>query len=511
MTGDFPSISRIKSHAVVLALLTVSPLRAQVPSKAAGNLGTVLQTTEQKVLSTCESWPPKLATKAGDQSKDRSDRHLVDGTTVITSQLASALSIDPTLEPYEYDASFMRMLDSVGTYDPNVSNDQLLGVALSVDPSLLHLWGTDLLTAKYDCLSMLGLAGQAGSNYAIPFFSLNAALKANQNASSNQTSTFIFGTFQSPIDFLYHSPDQTQRLFAGLKAIDWRLHHPAPGGDQYVSTTHVLAISKSYLASETTSLLGNMKAGLTFSVANLSADLTGQYSTSLQANSNSYITYFWQPTLKHLEPLDILVSFVGSNLPQLVPDTAELRPGIVDFAVSAIAGWPDDLCNTGEWKLTAQNPNFNPGPVTMSKGAPAAGLPVCTITLGFSLPIGVAPAPPPSSAIANPQLSLQNKKDNAISIGLPLSKSLTLVGSSQAAVSVVPAKWDTVMDATNQKTYVYWAIPGHVDVPNGRQISSMKIKTGDFACRISDTSSLPISEVKLEGAAASHSAIKEWA
>lgn len=502
------------SFVLVLLTTAAAPLRAQSPpqgtlfNQASNNLGSILQTSAQKVLSTCQSWPPRLAKKPSDQNKGPDNRDLVDGSNVITTQLASVLNIDPTVKPYVYDASFLRMLDSVGTFNPGIPNLQLLGIALHVDPSQLQLWGTNTSTVKYDCLSLLSLAGKAGANYSIPFFSLNAAFQASQSASANQTSTFFFGTLQSPFDYMFNSADQSQRLFALLKALEWRLNNgdPDSGQDQYVATAQFFTVDRGYTASESSSFLGNMKAGVNFPLVNLSGSVTGQYTSSLQANSSSYVTYFWQQHMKRIPDLGTLGRSVANSLPELVPTVRELSPGSTPVKVTAsVTGWPDELCFTGAWTLGTKNQNFSVADLTMSKAAAVGALPVCTITAAFLFP---GPAPKLSSDLANPQLYLVNATNSNVSITLPVSGAFHFAGATSATVQPATAKWIVMKDSNNQNTYLYWTVSGVVDLPNGRVIKSTQVRLTDFACKAADGSTLPFTDVQLEGTAPSTPQVK---
>jgi len=501
-----------------LVLATVArAAQAQTPTdvlpfnQASDNLGSVLRSSSQKVLGTCQSWPPRLAKKPGDQNKKLTDSGLADGTDIITGQLASVLNIKPDVKPYVYDASFLRMLDSVSTFDPGVPNSQLLGIAVHVDPSQLQLWGTSTSTVKYDCLSMLSLAAQAGGGFSIPFFSLNAAFQASQSVSSNQTSTFFFGTLQSPFDYMYHSADPSQRLFAALKALEWRLNNGRDSDssqDQYVATAQFLTVERGSAASERTSFLGNMKAGVTFPLANLSSQISGQYTTSLQANSTSYITYFWSPKMKSMENVSALTRYVANSLPQMVPDANELTAGTTVNASTSVSGWPDELCLPGAWTLITKNSNFSASALAMT-GATTNGWPTCTIKASFSFPgqntkpssdSGKQTSSDPNqqkpSDLASPQLYLVSATNSNVSIPLSVYGTFHSAGAVSATVEPVRGNWDS----DSQKSELYWTISGDIDLPKGRVVSSKEIKTAEFTCKTADGSPLQFDSVEFDGA-----------
>jgi hypothetical protein len=198
--------------------------------------------------------------------------------------------------------------------------------------------------------------------------------------------------------------------------------------------------------------------------------------------------------MKGIPDLGTLVRSVVNNLPELVPDVRELRPNTPVKATASVTGWPDELCFAGAWTLTTKNQNFSVAGLTMSKTTANGALPVCTITAAFSVS---GQAAKQSSDLASPQLYLVDATNSNVSISLPVSGTFHSVGTTSAIVQPVIARWA-----------VYWSIPGSVDLPNGRLLSSTQIRPVDFTCKTADGSTLPFSDVTFEGAASATPRVK---
>lgn len=497
--SEASSLSVGKITVLLLTLVFfVAPVRAQdpTPNTAPGNLENILQQTAQQVLGSCQSWPPRLAISEKDRTKPATDTSkLKDGTIVITSQLAGSLSLDNKMQPFIYRASFLRLLDSVGTFDPSVPDKQLLGIGVRIDPSQLNLWGLDQFTVKHDCMSLLALVGKAGANYSIPFFSLDAAFQATKNISSNQVSTFILGTFQSPYEKLSDpKADSSQRLFAALKALNWRLNATDATKNQYVSTVHVLAINKNLTTSESASVLATLKAGVNFQIVNASGSIAGQLGNSLQTNGDSYITYFWDYKMGRLPEVNALVDTVSQMMGQVTTDITQVTQTNTLTATGSISGWPGELCNDSLWKLKTA-PNFSPGQLEMKKVNTTSPFEQCSITASFSL----APAtvnhlnaqPAVAVDVSNPGLSLEYAQNQTVKIPIRLLKPLYLAGKPSIKLDSINAKWATSVDPnTGAKSNLKWVLSGRIDVPSGRVISS--ISPGDFTCQTQETKASPL-------------------
>jgi hypothetical protein len=227
MTNMVRSCQKTLLPTVAVFAYCLFPLRAQ----PAQTLKDAVESSAKTVLGACGPWPPKIAKTPDDQ---KTGKHLQDNADLITTTLLGKLNFKASIEPTEYDASFLRLLDTVRTTDapfsPGTLPDQLLNVALDADVNQMNLWGTDLRTVNYDCMSMLGLMAQAGGGSTlIPFVSLNGAFQTSLNSSQNLTSTFIYGQFASPfVTFLSSNATQRQRTFAAMRAIEWRLNHQPP-------------------------------------------------------------------------------------------------------------------------------------------------------------------------------------------------------------------------------------------------------------------------------------------
>lgn len=468
------------------------------PPKVEVDLGTILQQTAEKVLSSCQSWPPRLAKSDSDRNT-RDLRRLQDATDILTTELSTNLLVDPKMKPHEYQASFLRLLDTVGALDPDIPDVDLLRLVSNTDPNELSLWGKDLAAVKHDCMSMLGLVAKGKGNYAIPFFSIDAAFNSNFSTASNLTSTFLYGTFQSPFDNLYKSDNQGKRLLASLRALNWRLKAPTGAPDEYISVAHILSIDKDYATLESSSLLGKIKAGVQVTVADVSSGLSGQIATSLQTNSKSYRTYFWGAKTTHLPDIPALSKSASGGLPQFTLDSPVLTTSNVIHASAPVVGWPEDMCNGAQWKIQTNNVNLKTMGLAMIPSTPSSGLPSCSISATFSL--ATASLPPSASDIADPKLQIVNVSNAALVIPVQTCCALSIPDKPQVNVAQVPAKWNVTVDPSGAKSDVQWIIAGHVDVPNGRKLSQIAIAPSDFNCKPSDNSgAYPISSVQIEGA-----------
>jgi len=483
-----------------IALLLAGSANGQsTPKQADGNLGSVLQTSAQKVLSSCQSWPPELAPSEKEQTRKQGDKALSNQTSTLISQLGTVLDLDPNHTPFEYDGAVLRLLDSIGTYDPNVPNHELLGLAQNADITQLYLWGTNLSTVKYDCLSLLQLAGQGGTNYVIPLFSLNASLKASQNVSTDLTSTFIYGSLQSPFDVLYYSGDPTKTVFSAFHALDWRLAHPLPNSDKYIATSSVLAVTKGYAGSESSSILGNMKGGVSIPAANVSGSLSGQLTRDFQANSSSYETFFWNPNIVSLPAIDALTSSISSNLPLFNLSGSELTASTSVQATSSIVGWATDLCSAGKWTIASANNVFTTGALQMNIQPSSQSMPVCAIIIPFQITPGTPAASLTASAVSSPKLMLTLNTNAAVKVPVQLNASLHLAGKSSASIGNTRAQWAVLNDAAGNKANLSWQITGHVDTADSRVISQISFSPGDFSCKQLDGTSLQITGVQIDG------------
>ena len=188
-------------------------------SQSTSSLVDVVSATAKDVLNSCQSWPPKVA---GNSSDQKSGKNLKDATSLIVTQLTQNLfGADSQQQPYSYGASFLRLVDSVGTTDPVTPDANLLDLAQLADTRALNLWGSNLIVMSQDCTSLLGLAAQADASVAIPLASLDAAFKASTTKGADTTALITMGSFQSPFDVFYNSPDSTRQTLAALKAINW--------------------------------------------------------------------------------------------------------------------------------------------------------------------------------------------------------------------------------------------------------------------------------------------------
>jgi hypothetical protein len=500
---ETPKTIRVELLLVVwLAAFGLAKGQDPVPNAAGKNLDAVVQQTAQQVLSACQSWPPKLAASEKDRTKAPNDSKLIDGTNIITSQLAGSLSIDGKVQPFVYGGSFLRLLDSIGTFDPAIGDKNLLGIGTKIDPAQLNLWGLDQITVKHDCMSLLALVGKAGANYSIPFFSLSAAFEASRNVSSNQVSTFILGTFQSPYEKLSDPKvDPNQRLFAALKALNWRLHATDANKNQYVSTIHVLAINKNVTTAESASVLANLKAGVNFQILNASGSVAGQLGNSLQANGDSYITYFWDYKMGRLPENNVLIDTISQSFGEgLAPDNTQVTLMNTITVSGTISGWPRELCDKNLWTLKTGT-NFSPGQLDMKIVPTSSAFDQCNISAAFSLSSAAAAKLNQAGTtldVASPGLLLNSAPNGNVSIPLRVTKSLYLAGKPSIKVDPVTAKWATIVDSTSgQKASVKWIVAGHIEVPVGRIIST--IGPGEFVCKSQEgkTSSLNLDTVQI--------------
>jgi len=498
ITGTPGNFSRTLIHlAALFSVALASSSGQQTFTKSPDTMGTIIQNSAQNILSGCQSWPPKLAKNQKDQA---SGKNLEDKTNVLTSQLTGTVfKLDSSIHPSEYDASFLRLLDSVGTSDPAVSDDRLLGLAQLANPTQLSLWGTDLVIVKYDCMSMLSLLAQANASYSIPLFSLNAAFQANSGLSSNQTSVFMMGLFQSPFDTFFSAQDQPQqKIYAGLKAVDWRIRTNNTGTAQYISSGHFLTVTKTTANSQTLSIVGNFKGGVQIPFVQLSGSVGGQLSSSLQTDASSYLTYFWGEIMQSLPDYAALSSSVANSLPPFVTDTNAVSPGATVSAKTTILGWPTGLCVANAWKAVAQNSNYTAGQVVMTPSTQANSLPSCNITIQTSL------AAAPAGSVADPGLALQHSNSAQVTIPLHLSGALHQAGKPSVTVISPQAGWTVQKDPqSGQKTFLQWSFPLHVQVTDGRTIQSITARRANFSCKPQDVTqtSWEITDAQIAGTA----------
>lgn len=477
---------------------------AQKFTQSKDDLGKIIQDKAQSVLATCQSWPPKLAKKPEDQNKAPGSKALQDGTDLITMQLTRAtFALDPAIKPFQYDASFLRLLDSVDTGDPAISDDKLFGLAQVADANQLNLWGTNLAIVKYDCMSVLSLLVQSNASLSIPFFSLNAAFRANNERLADQTSTFMIGLFQSPFNSLYYAQDQPRRIFAGMKAIDWRIRSHNRGQAQYISTAHFLSVTKNTASSETLGIMGNFKAGVQIPFLQLGGTTAGQISHSLQIDSRGYLTYFWDPAQENLPELPSLSAHVSDNLPALVAETDTMTPGTEVAAKQSVRGWPSSLCVASNWIPRAENKRFTMGSLKMAPEPESGGLPTCNITLFFSLAAGGG------GDVRDPQLVLSHAEDGVgdpqIVIPFHLSNALHLKVKSndpvrQREIFTPEGIYLWQVSATN----VRWR--GKIEVDQNGRVVAIELKTIEFcqgefrALNLLDSFDLNLARFKIDPA-----------
>lgn len=468
-----------------------------VPQLATQNIGLQIQQSAQKVLQNCSSWPPAMATKEKDQTKDPSK--LPGEADVVISQLSSALGVDQKIMPYEYDGDYLRLLDSVGNYNPVTANKNLLGIAQGVDVPSIQLWGVNADTIKYDCLSMLQLTASSNPTFSIPLFSINAALKVQQSTTSNLTSTFIMGSFQSPFDALYLSTDQAKAGYAATRALNWRQVATIPSNDQYVQSATILSITKNYAASSDLTGNGDIKAGVSIPLvsSSVNGELVGQFQKDIQSQSNSFITFFWNQTLAHLPSKGDLVGRM-SNLvqqPITMPQT-ELVVGAPLTATATAPGWIPEVCAPGVWTFGTSNADYTPTGVATFSAQPANAantLPSCQISMSFKLN---NPAP----ASLDPGLYLSLNSEPATHLKL-LTPTLNFVGNSSVTVGDVPANWAVTRDAAGLPNYAAWTISGHVDPKSqSTNVTQLSFKSADFTCVKADgTTPGPSMTVQVHG------------
>ncbi|MEW6738167.1 MAG: hypothetical protein AB1489_43235, partial [Acidobacteriota bacterium] len=161
--GKTPRNFRVMFLIPFVIILFYIPANAQSPSPASSpNLSSILSNEAEKVLTNCGCWPPKVAAKEKDRTKQLKD--LEDAKAVLIGALAQSLEINQTISPVTYEGSLLRLLDNVNLFQPKASNVELFGIALNLEPSRLQLWGLSKFMIKHDCLSLLGLLGKAKAN-----------------------------------------------------------------------------------------------------------------------------------------------------------------------------------------------------------------------------------------------------------------------------------------------------------------------------------------------------------
>ena len=479
--------------AVTLPALCQDPT---VPQLATQNLGVQIQQSAQKVLQNCASWPPAMATKEKDQTKDPSK--LPSQANVIISQLSGVLSLDQKVMPYEYDGDYLRLLDSVGNYNPVTANKNLLGIAQGIDVPSIQLWGVSAATIKYDCLSMLQLTAAANPSFSIPLFSINAALKAQQSSTSNLTSTFIFGSFQSPFDTMYLSTDQAKAGYAATRALNWRQVATNPSNDQYVQSATLLSVTKNYAASSDFTANGDIKAGVSIPLVSTSVngELVGQFERDVQSQSSSFITFFWNQTPAHIPSNAMIVGRMSNLIQPVSMSVTDLVSGTPITATATAPGWIPEVCALGTWTIKTANPDFTPVGVpafTVQPASSANAFPSCQISLSLKL-INAAPAN------LDPGLYLSLNSEPPTHLKL-LTPTLNVVGNSSVSIGDVPANWTVMRDAAGLPAYAAWTVNGHIDAKSAATtVTQLAFKSADFSCVKADgTTPGPSISVQVHG------------
>jgi hypothetical protein len=498
-------LNRICKRSVCLAFLMLalvyvvrgSPCAAQtqVFTPSSGTLNSEITETVQDVLTTCQSWPPKLAKNENDQ---KSGNNLQDGTQIIINQLThNLLNADPNLRPYVYEASFLRLLDSVGTSNPTITDSSLLGIAQLTDPGQLNLWGSSVVVATHDCLSLLSLAAQADAKWSIPIVSLNAAFRANTSTSVNQTSVFVRGSFQSPFDVYYRDPNHPEhRVFAGFQGLRWRL---AFGGGvaEYIAAAQMISVTKQTTATNSLSLIGNLRAGLAIPIASLGGSAEGELTNSLKSQSLAYRTIFWDVRKDQLPLMASLATSVTNSLPSLVTDTTEVSGDVTSTGSANAIGWPSMLCDAAKWTPSAANDNYDTFEIGMTIGPDSGGLPTCALTVTLNTKDAVV------GSVSDPRLSLTYRDDPTVQISLHLGRALHQPGKMALTIVVPDAHWATVAAVGVSKGSLEWSFPLHIDVPGGWTIASISAANtqGSFVCKAKDGSQLAsMTSSKFDGA-----------
>jgi hypothetical protein len=121
-----------------------------------------LKAFAQPVLDSCGSWPPQFVDKK-DASNPKAKVAKPDASADLLAALATASGVDTNVTAKEYDGLFLRLFDSVNTFNVGTANTNLFGFISGAKDSadaLSALWGTSMFEAKYDCLALLNASAR---------------------------------------------------------------------------------------------------------------------------------------------------------------------------------------------------------------------------------------------------------------------------------------------------------------------------------------------------------------
>jgi hypothetical protein len=446
----------------------------------------ILRDAAQKVLQGCSGdlWPPRVVNSKNpkDRLKTIKDSGLVEVTTEFTDRMLRDLSISlPSAKPGFYDASFLRLFDSVGTFTSTTKTPDLLGIALAVPVEDLNLWGTSGFVFKHNCSSLLGVVGTLGSQYAVPLFSLDAALKASQNSESDRVFVLTYGSFQSPFELFYSSGQKQTRLFASFRALRWRQAFPSPASDQILTSGNFLTLDSNIGASDNSDVFGSLKLGVHLPFISASGELNAKVAHAFQLTGQGFLTYFWN---EHYAPLRTPAQLIGTIegalpdfdvKPEAVSETDEIR------VFSDITGWPLDMCD-GNWKASSLSKNFANAKAVVNVVSPPGVKPqdhVCHVEVRFTLS---KPAPGKGVELGDPKIQFERTdgSDRVVAgfqpIHFRLAKGIRQVGQPDPNVDTVTSLWQ---DAGDKAT---WTVGGKLRVESGRRILSKSIDKASLTC-----------------------------
>jgi hypothetical protein len=425
--------------------------QATAPIPAEGTLDAELTSDVKPIMQAgpCKSWPP-----SGVDLKDAKRR--IDGKNPkdLTADFAKALAADLRLHDnpmvFNFASSPTRLFDTPVTQISELSSsigvdkDQL-GLARILAPTALY--DTDSIIVKYDCLTLTELTAKSNPNYAISFFTLDAALQADQDKNSKQTITFVRAKLQSPFSLVtkgrLKDPAPSQVLFANLMALSWILDNPTK--NTYLESADVLAVTSTDDNTESQNLLGDLRSGINLAVVSSSGEAKGQITNAMEQHASSFRTFYWNGQAGNFPAAASLASSIGPLMVAvpLKPDTTDLTDHQHIVATGSVTGWPRQLCGDF-WDVHAMNSRFSTQGVDLVSDytEPTPGsLPVCNITVDLAfdkLNPGESPTP---SLIGSPELQLVLKRDSSITFPLRLQSPFHYHGQPGSIAHLSQAAW----------------------------------------------------------------------
>jgi len=483
----------------VVIVFSFSTCQLLAQDQTLQNLKTVgyqdaLKAFAKPVLDSCASYPPVFVNKK-DVNNPKAKLTNPDASNDLLAALAADASVDNTVYAREYDGLFLRLFDSVNTFNVGTANTNLFGFisgATDSTDALSALWGTSMFAAKYDCIALLNISAGASGNYSLPFFYVGGAFNASRDVKKAKQASLIYGRFESPFSRYYFGKDLAAQTYAAMKAIAWREAHGRDITATYVKTARLLSIQITDVASESNTISGSLKAGVSIPLVSVNGTIGGSLVTQLTSSDQAYVTYFdgapadlQAPLPGFNDLLKALQSNIGAQRYSL--DHTELTKGKnISTASITIDGWPSELCN-GKWTARA-----NPAYAIDADLKPAGWK--CNITFRMSLS-GPNADKATADDIGNPALYLQYNDDTQLRIVFAPQEKPHLLGDTHMDLDTDSNGWtNSPATVTDEKSvdYLEWDLTGSVTLPDkSKELTAASLNPANFSCK--DSTGKPLS------------------